>query len=128
MKMNYGDIYMLYDSLKRMGEVSNINTAYAIAMTLASVKTIAEFVENQRDRIIRKYGVTEDGMRYTFPDEVIPEFNKEMEELLSKEADVDITQVDAKMEDFQADGVRAKDYVVAMQYLVRKGGDSESKE
>lgn len=121
-------VYELYSALGRMGEVSVMKAAYAIAKTMRNLKDEAEFFESQRNRLVKKYGKEEDG-RLTISMES-PNWNtfqKEFNEMATDEVDVDIHQVeDATMEDFMAEGVKAKDYGLAMEYLVKKPDTKEN--
>ena len=124
-RMNYNELYSLYDSLRHMGEVSNIDAAYAIAITMRNIADEVDFFEKQRIRIIKKYG-TIDGNNFNIDEDKVSEFNQEMTELLSKEVEVSISQANVGVMAFKAEGVRAKDYTVAIQYLIKeKKNDSE---
>lgn len=124
-RMNYNELYSLYDSLRHMGEVSNIDAAYAIAITMRNIADEVDFFEKQRIRIIKKYG-TIDGNNFNIDEDKVSEFNQEMTELLSKEVEVNISQANVGVMAFKAEGVRAKDYTVAIQYLIKeKKNESE---
>lgn len=124
-RMNYNELYSLYDSLRHMGEVSNIDAAYAIAITMRNIADEVDFFEKQRIRIIKKYG-TIDGNNFNIDEDKVTEFNSEMTELLSKEVEVSISQANVGVMAFKAEGVRAKDYTVAIQYLIKeKKNESE---
>lgn len=124
-RMNYNELYSLYDSLRHMGEVSNIDAAYAIAITMRNIADEVDFFEKQRIRIIKKYG-TIDGNNFNIDEDKVTEFNQEMTELLSKEVEVSISQANVGVMAFKAEGVRAKDYTVAIQYLIKeKKNESE---
>ena len=124
-RMNYNELYGLYDSLRHMGEVSNIDAAYAIAITMRNIADEVDFFEKQRIRIIKKYG-TIDGNNFNIDEDKVTEFNQEMTELLSKEVEVSISQANVGVMAFKAEGVRAKDYTVAIQYLIKeKKNESE---
>lgn len=124
-RMNYNELYSLYDSLRHMGEVSNIDAAYAIAITMRNIADEVDFFEKQRIRIIKKYG-TIDGNNFNIDEDKVSEFNQEMTELLSKEVEVSISQANVGVMAFKAEGVRAKDYTVAIQYLIKeKKNESE---
>lgn len=124
-RMNYNELYSLYDSLRHMGEVSNIDAAYAIAITMRNIADEVDFFEKQRIRIIKKYG-TIDGNNFNIDEDKVTEFNQDMTELLSKEVEVSISQANVGVMAFKAEGVRAKDYTVAIQYLIKeKKNESE---
>lgn len=124
-RMNYNELYSLYDSLRHMGEVSNIDAAYAIAITMRNIADEVDFFEKQRIRIIKKYG-TIDGNNFNIDEDKVTEFNQEMTELLSKDVEVSISQANVGVMAFKAEGVRAKDYTVAIQYLIKeKKNESE---
>ena len=69
-RMNYNELYSLYDSLRHMGEVSNIDAAYAIAITMRNIADEIDFFEKQRIRIIKKYG-TIDGNNFNIDEDKV---------------------------------------------------------
>ena len=128
MKMKREQIYELYMALSRMGDVSIMKTAYAIAKTMSSVRTEAEFFENQRNRLLKKYGKEEKGnLSISMDNPNWKDFAREYAELASEEIEAEIHQVDATMEDFMAEGVKAKDYSLVMMYLVLPPSADDSK-
>ena len=128
MKMKREQVYELYMALSRMGDVSVMKTAYAIAKTMSSIRTEAEFFENQRNRLLKKYGKEEKGnLSISMDNPNWKDFAREYAELASEEIEVEIHQVDATMEDFMAEGVKAKDYSLVMMYLVLPPSADESK-
>lgn len=128
MKIRREQAYELYMALSRMGDVSIMKTAYAIAKTMSSIRTEAEFFENQRNRLLKKYGKEEKGnLSISMDNPNWKDFAREYAELASEEIEVEIHQVDATMEDFMAEGVKAKDYSLVMMYLVLSPSADESK-
>lgn len=128
MKIRREQAYELYMALSRMGDVSVMKTAYAIAKTMSSIRTEAEFFENQRNRLLKKYGKEEKGnLSISMDNPNWKDFAREYAELASEEIEVEIHQVDATMEDFMAEGVKAKDYSLVMMYLVLPPSADESK-
>jgi len=128
MKMKREQVYELYMALSRMGDVSVMKTAYAIAKTMSSIRTEAEFFENQRNRLLKKYGKEEKGnLSISMDNPNWKDFAREYAELASEEIEVEIHQVDATMEDFMAEGVKAKDYSLVMMYLVLPPSTDDSK-
>ena len=128
MKIRREQAYELYMALSRMGDVSVMKTAYAIAKTMSSIRTEAEFFENQRNRLLKKYGKEEKGnLSISMDNPNWKDFAREYVELASEDIDVEIHQVDATMEDFMAEGVKAKDYSLVMMYLVLPPSADESK-
>lgn len=128
MKIRREQAYELYMALSRMGDVSVMKTAYAIAKTMSSIRTEAEFFENQRNRLLKKYGKEENGnLSISMDNPNWKDFAREYAELASEEIEVEIHQVDATMEDFMAEGVKAKDYSLVMMYLVLPPSADESK-
>lgn len=128
MKIRREQAYELYMALSRMGDVSVMKTAYAIAKTMSSIRTEAEFFENQRNRLLKKYGREEKGnLSISMDNPNWKDFAREYVELASEDIDVEIHQVDATMEDFMAEGVKAKDYSLVMMYLVLPPSADESK-
>lgn len=128
MKIRREQAYELYMALSRMGDVSVMKTAYAIAKTMSSIRTEAEFFENQRNRLLKKYGKEEKGnLSISMDNPNWKDFAREYAELASEEIEVEIHQVDATMEDFMAEGVKAKDYSLVMMYLVPAPSTDESK-
>ena len=129
MKIRREQAYELYMALSRMGDVSVMKTAYAIAKTMSSIRTEAEFFENQRNRLLKKYGKEEKGnLSISMDNPNWKDFAREYAELASEEVEVEIHKVDATMEDFMAEGVKAKDYSLVMMYLVlpHSGDESEN--
>ena len=128
MKMKREQVYELYMALSRMGDVSVMKTAYAIAKTMNNIRTEAEFFENQRNRLLKKYGKEEKGnLSISMDNPNWKDFAREYAELASEDIDVEIHQVDAMMEDFMAEGVKAKDYSLVMMYLVPAPSTDDSK-
>ncbi len=128
MKIRREQAYELYMALSRMGDVSVMKTAYAIAKTMSSIRTEAEFFENQRNRLLKKYGKEEKGnLSISMDNPNWKDFAREYAELASEEIEVEIHQVDATMEDFMAEGVKAKDYSLVMMYLVLPPSTDDSK-
>ena len=128
MKIRREQAYELYMALSRMGDVSVMKTAYAIAKTMNNIRTEAEFFENQRNRLLKKYGKEEKGnLSISMDNPNWKDFAREYAELASEEIEVEIHQVDATMEDFMAEGVKAKDYSLVMMYLVPAPSTDESK-
>ena len=128
MKIKREQAYELYMALSRMGDVSVMKTAYAIAKTMSSIRTEAEFFENQRNRLLKKYGKEEKGnLSISMDNPNWKDFAREYAELASEEIEVEIHQVDATMEDFMAEGVKAKDYSLVMMYLVLPPSGDDSK-
>lgn len=128
MKIRREQAYELYMALSRMGDVSVMKTAYAIAKTMSSIRTEAEFFENQRNRLLKKYGKEEKGnLSISMDNPNWKDFAREYAELASEDIEVEIHQVDATMEDFMAEGVKAKDYSLVMMYLVLPPSTDESK-
>ena len=128
MKIRREQAYELYMALSRMGDVSVMKTAYAIAKTMSSIRTEAEFFENQRNRLLKKYGKEEKGnLSISMDNPNWKDCAREYAELASEDIDVEIHQVDATMEDFMAEGVKAKDYSLVMMYLVPAPSTDDSK-
>ena len=128
MKIKREQAYELYMALSRMGDVSVMKTAYAIAKTMSSIRTEAEFFENQRNRLLKKYGKEDKGnLSISMDNPNWKDFAREYAELASEDIEVEIHQVDATMEDFMAEGVKAKDYSLVMMYLVLPHSADESK-
>lgn len=124
LKLNYSQIIDLYTSLMRMGEVSDLKAALAVAKTMNSISQDANIFIKQRERIIKKYGEVE-GDQFKILPENLDKYMAEITELGNTESDAEIYQADVPLEAFQAEGVRAKDLLVASQYLIKKGSNDE---
>ena len=127
MKTNYVTCYELFCSLNRMGEVDSIKTACAIAQTIENIKDKAVFYDNQRNRLIKKYGKPNDDGQIVIhvTDPEYEAFAKEMDELARMPVDVDIVQVDADISDLQCEGAKVKDYSIVAAFMLRKSEDKE---
>lgn len=123
MKMKYGEIYSLYDSLMRMRDVTGFKVAWAVAKNIKNLETEARFFEEQRDKLIRRYGKEEGGTLMIKRDsENFQSFIEEYEELNKMETDVDLYTItdDIDEKDFHCDTAKASDFLLLMKYIVKK--------
>ena len=122
--MKYSELVNIYESITRMGEVSDLKAALVVAKTANSIEKDVTFFIKQRERIIKKYGEI-NGDQFTILPENLDKYMAEIAELGNTESDAEIYQADVQLEAFQAEGVRAKDLLVASQYLIKKESNNE---
>lgn len=123
MKMKYAALYELYGALTRMQDVSGFKAAWTIAKNLKNLQNDAEFFENQKIRLLRKYGREENGRVFiNQKDEHYQDFMKEFTELSEMETEAELYKVKSDIEekDIQCDSATAKDYLLFMEYLMEE--------
>lgn len=129
MQMKYSDIYDLYNALLRMQDVSGFRIAWAVAKNIKGLKTEAEFFENRRLNLLKKYGKEKDGrVSVNTHDENFEEFLKEFKELSEKETDVELYKIrdDIQEDDIRSETARAGDYLMFITWIVEDKDDKGS--
>lgn len=128
--MRYGTIYELYSALLRMQDVSGFKIAWAVAKNIRILQTAAEFFEDQRMRLLKKYGQEKDGrLGINQKDPHFEDFLREFTELSDMQTDVDLYKVkdDIKEDDIRSETATAHDYLMFMSWIVEEN-DGEGSE
>lgn len=89
-------------------------TAFRLGRIVSKLDSELSVYNDQRLKIVQEFGEPmEDGMNFKIKDENIDEFNKQMNELISVEIDVEITPI--SIEELSAGGntVTARDLLAA---------------
>ena len=123
MQMRYGTIYELYSALLRMQDVSGFKIAWAVAKNIKILQTAAEFFEDRRMRLLKKYGQEKDGkLVINQKDPHFEDFLREFTELSDMQTDVDLYKVkdDIKEDDIRSETARARDYLLFMDWIVEE--------
>ena len=121
--MKYGEINILYEALNRLRDVTGFKVAWAVAKNIKILETEARFFNEQRAKLLQKYGTEEDGrVSIKTDDEKFPEFLKEFTELSDMEADVELYKIsgDINEKDFHCDTATANDFILFMDYLIKE--------
>ena len=127
--MKYSEIYELYNSLLHMQDIAGFKVAYAVAKNIRALQEEAEFFENRRINLLKKYGTEFNGrVSIATADKGYADFVKEFEELAGTEVNVQLYKVSAVEDaDMQSKTATARDYLMFMQYIVEDGKtDGES--
>lgn len=123
MQMRNGTIYELYSALLRMQDVSGFKVAWAVAKNIKILQTAAEFFEDRRMRLLKKYGQEKDGkLGINQKDPHFEDFLREFTELSDMQTDVDLYKVkdDIKEDDIRSETARARDYLLFMDWIVEE--------
>ena len=118
MQMRYGTIYELYSALLRMQDVSGFKIAWAVAKNIKILQTEAGFFENQRIKLLKKYGQEKDGkLSINTHDEHFEDFFREFTELSDMQVDVDLYKV---KDDIKEDDIRSETATARATYVVKQ--------
>lgn len=123
MQMRYATIYELYSALLRMQDVSGFKIAWAVAKNIKILQTAAEFFEDRRMRLLKKYGQEKDGkLSINQKDPHFEDFLREFTELSDMQTDVDLYKVkdDIKEDDIRSETATAHDYLMFMSWIVEE--------
>ena len=91
----------LLETFEALQFISTIETPlpatinYARAVNMKKLGTYFDEFTNAKDELIRKYGTTEDGSRYTFDGENKDKYYAELSDLLNVDVDVTLQKISA---------------------------------
>lgn len=98
--MKNGNILEMARGLNELEELNlplNIKTSFIFARNIQILAPLVNVIQEKQMEIYKKYGNETERNTYKVPDEMIPTVEKELNELLNIEIDVDLVKL--KLED-----------------------------